>query len=73
MLSKTFLPGFLAVILVGTSVVAQEITKGVNYKTAPESVNAAAKSALETALASDSLPRDFFGDVTVCGPMLWKA
>jgi hypothetical protein len=57
----------------GTSVVAQEIPKGVNYKTAPEAVNVAAKSMLENALASDSLPREFFGEVTVCGPMLWKA
>jgi hypothetical protein len=51
---------------------AQEIPKGVNYKKASESVNAAAKSALENALTSESTPLDFFGDVTVCGPMLWK-
>jgi hypothetical protein len=45
----------------------------VNYKPASEPVNAAARSALERALAADSTPQDFFGDVTVCGPMLWKA
>lgn len=51
---------------------AQEIPKGVKYKKTSVSVNAAAKSALQSALASDSTPLDFFGDVTVCGPMLWK-
>ncbi len=52
----------------------QEIPKGVNYKRAPESVNALAKSNLELALASsDALPSDLFGEVVVVGPLLWKA
>src|SRR6476469_2308561 len=50
-----------------------QVPEGVNYKTAPESVNIAAKSALQTALASDQFPEEMFGEVTVCGPMLWKA
>ena len=54
-------------------VAAQDIPKGVNYKTAPEAVNTLAKSSLEQALASpDKLPSDLFGEVTVCGAMLWK-
>jgi hypothetical protein len=65
--------GVLALTALATLAAGQDVPKGVNYKTAPESVNASAKSALETALASDSLPPEFFGDVTVCGPMLWKA
>ena len=55
-------------------VAAQDVPKGVNYKTAPEAVNALAKSNLERALASpDKLQADSFGDVTVCGAMLWKS
>lgn len=50
-----------------------QVPEGVNYKTAPEPVNTAAKSALQTALASDQFPEAMFGEVTVCGPMLWKA
>ncbi|HEX6188305.1 MAG TPA: hypothetical protein VFZ40_09505 [Pyrinomonadaceae bacterium] len=52
---------------------SQEVPKGVRYKKASDAVNNAAKTNLETALASDSLPTDFFGDVTVAGPMLWKS
>lgn len=56
-------------------VTAQEVQvpEGVNYKTAPEPVNTAARSALASALASDQFPEEMFGEVTVCGPMLWKA
>ena len=52
---------------------SQEIPNRVRYKKASDAVNNAAKSTLETALASDSLPTNFFGDVTVIGPMLWKS
>lgn len=52
----------------------QEIPKGVNYKRAPDAVNALAKANLEAALAgSESLPPDLFGEVVVVGPLLWKA
>ena len=55
------------------SVAAQDIPRGVNYKTAPEAVNSLAKSSLEQALASpDKFPSDLFGEVAVCGAMLWK-
>jgi hypothetical protein len=67
------LAGLLLLMVLGAAVAAQEIPKGVNYKTAPDSVNEEARSALAAALASDALPHEFFGDVTVCGPMLWKA
>jgi hypothetical protein len=63
----------VAILLTCAAAMSQEIPEGVNYKAAPESVNAAAKSALQTSLASDSFPEEMFGDVTVCGPMLWKA
>jgi hypothetical protein len=64
----------LAVILfICAAAISQEIPEGVIYKAAPESVNAAAKSALQTSLASESFPEEMFGDVMVCGPMLWKA
>ena len=59
--------------LTTASGLGQEIPKGVRYKSAPDSVNAAAKSALETTLVSEALPKEFFGDLVVCGPMLWKA
>src|SRR5882672_762310 len=62
-----------AILLTSVSAMSQEVPEGVVYKTAPESVNAAAKLALEKALASDSFPAEIFGDVTVCGPMLWKS
>jgi len=52
---------------------SQEIPNGVRYKKAPDAVNNAAKANLETALASESMPSNFFGDVTVVGPMLWKS
>jgi len=51
----------------------QEIPKGVNYKRAPETVNALAKTNLEVALkGSDPLPSDLYGEVVVVGPSLWK-
>jgi hypothetical protein len=52
---------------------SQEIPNGVRYKKAPDAINNAAKANLETALTSDSLPTNFFGDVTVVGPMLWRS
>jgi hypothetical protein len=53
---------------------AQEVPKGVNYKRAPEEVNALAQSGMESALAvSDKVPAGFFGEVTVVGPTLWRA
>jgi hypothetical protein len=66
---------FLATVLFPIpSAYSQEIPNGVNYKRASESVNALAKAKLETALvSSDSLPPDFFGEVVVVGPLLWKA
>jgi len=66
---------FAAIFLLSiTSAYSQEIPKGVNYKRAPDSVNALAKANLEHALvSSDSVPPDFFGDVVVVGPLLWKA
>jgi len=60
-------------VLVCASAFGQEIPNNVRYKKAPDAVNNAAKASLETALASDSLPPNFFGDVTVVGPMLWKS
>jgi hypothetical protein len=60
-------------LLICAAATAQEVPAGVNYKVAPESVNAAAKSALQAALASGQFPEEMFGGVTVCGPMLWKA
>jgi hypothetical protein len=65
--------GLFSVMALATVVAGQDIPRGVNYKKAPDTVNAAAQSALETALAADTFPPDLFGDVTVCGPMLWKA
>jgi hypothetical protein len=63
-----------ALLLAFSSAYSQEIPKGVNYKRAPEAQNILAKGRLESALASsDPLPTDFFNDVTVVGPMLWKA
>jgi hypothetical protein len=64
-----------AMVLTCVGAMAQEVQvpEGVNYKTAPEPVNTAARSALTSALASDQFPEEMFGDVTVCGPMLWKA
>lgn len=53
---------------------AQEVPKGVNYKRAPEEVNALARSGIERALAvPDKVPAGFFGEVTVVGPTLWRA
>jgi hypothetical protein len=53
---------------------SQEIPKGVNYKRASESVNALAKGNLEQALvSSESVPPDFFGEVVIVGPLLWKS
>jgi hypothetical protein len=63
----------LALLLIATPALAQEIPKGVRYKPASESVNAAAKAALEKALDTDELPKEFFGEVVVCGPLLWKS
>jgi len=61
-------------LLAFSSVYSQEIPKGVNYKRAPEAVNARAKANLEVALVgSDALPPDLFGEVVVVGPLLWKA
>jgi hypothetical protein len=62
-----------ALLFVCATAYGQEIPNGVRYKRAPDAVNNAAKANLETALASDSLPINFFGDVTVVGPMLWKS
>jgi hypothetical protein len=74
LLKLSIIPLAASLLLVYSSAQSQEIPKGVNYKRASETVNALAKNRLETALVpSDSLPADFFGDVTVVGPMLWKA
>jgi len=68
------IPMLAILILVCSFAYGQDVPKGVNYKKAPDAVNALAKSRLENALTpSDSFPPDFFGDVTVVGPMLWKA
>src|SRR6476660_7517265 len=65
---------FFTLLLPISSVYSQEIPRGVNYKRASESVNDLAKTNLEKALAnSDSVPSDFFGEVVVVGPLLWKA
>ena len=65
---------FVTIFLLSVSGYSQEIPKGVNYKRASESVNALAKANLEHALVSlDSFPPDFFGDVVVVGPLLWKS
>jgi hypothetical protein len=53
---------------------AQEIPEGIIYKIAPDEINTLAKSGLEHALAnSDNIPLELFGDLIVCGPMLWKS
>jgi hypothetical protein len=62
----------VAILLTCAAAMSQDVPEGVVYKTAPEPVNAAAKSALQTALASEQFPEAIFGEVTVCGPMLWK-
>ena len=55
-------------------VTAQDVPKGVTYKTTSEAINSLAKSRLELALASpDKLPSDLFGEVTVCGALLWRS
>src|SRR4026207_338274 len=55
-------------------VAAQEVPKGVNYKTAPDAVNAVAKSSLEQALTNtDKSPSDLFDEVAVVGAMLWRS
>ena len=51
---------------------AQEIPPDVNYKRATNEINAAAKSTLESALASQAAPNDFLGGVFICGPLLWR-
>jgi hypothetical protein len=61
------------ILVCALSANAQEIPKGVNYKRAPDGTNAAAQSALQAALASESTPEEFTADVFVCGPMLWKS
>ena len=63
----------LALLSFAFSARAQEIPPDVNYKRATDEINAAAKSTLESALASQTMPNDFLGGVFVCGPMLWKA
>lgn len=63
----------VALLFVCATAYGQEIPNGVRYKKAPDAVNNAAKADLEAALASDSLPANFFGEVTVVGPMLWKS
>jgi hypothetical protein len=69
---KTVVVGILVSSLYSAG--AQDVPKGVNYKTAPESVNVLAKSSLEQAVVSpDKLPSDLFGEVTVCGALLWKS
>jgi hypothetical protein len=72
-LALRILIALLAILLAAASAMSQEIPEGVVYKPAPESVNAAAKLALEKALPLDSLSPELSGDVTVCGPMLWKS
>lgn len=62
-----------AFLLLSSPAFGQEIPKGVRYKRASEELNALARSKLESALASDKMPSEFFGSVTVIGPMLWKA
>ena len=64
--------GILALTVLTTLAAGQDVPKGVNYKKAPEPVNSAAKTALETALVADAMPSEFLGEVFVCGPMLWK-
>ena len=61
------------ILLVSAFTFGQEIPNGVRYKKATDAVNNTAKTNLERALASESLPQDLFADATVVGPMLWKA
>lgn len=61
------------VFLVCATALGQEIPSGVRYKKASDEVDNAAKAILETAIASESLPSTFLGDVVVVGPMLWKS
>ena len=64
----------IALLLLSFSIsYGQEIPSGVRYKKAPDAVNDLAKGNLEKALTSDSVPANFFGEVTVVGPMLWKS
>ena len=62
----------LALLSFAPAAKAQEIPPDVNYKRATNEINAAAKSTLESALASQAAPNDFLGGVFICGPLLWR-
>jgi hypothetical protein len=62
------------VLLWLNSLTAQDIPGGVNYKKAPEAVNNLARADLEQSLASpEKMSAQFFDDLLICGPMLWKS
>ena len=61
------------VLLVSGFTFGQEIPNGVRYKKASDAINNTAKANLERALASESVPQDFFAEPMVIGPMLWRS
>lgn len=66
---------FLAMLFCVVSIgYGQEIPSGVRYKTAPDELNNLSKELIQIALSSKAeMPSEFFGDVFVAGPTLWKA
>jgi hypothetical protein len=51
-----------------------QVPPDVNYKTAPDSVNDAAKLLLQQALSGDkAATKQLLGDSLTCGPMLWQS
>ncbi|MGA2435028.1 MAG: tetratricopeptide repeat protein, partial [Bryobacteraceae bacterium] len=64
----------IAAFAQATATEAAQIPAGVNYKAAPDAVNASAKKALALALSPGSeVSKDFFDTSVICGPTLWRA
>jgi hypothetical protein len=62
------------IAVVGFAQDQAQVPPGVNYKTAPDSVNNAAKDALQKTLAGDkTASKQVLSDAITCGPMLWQA
>jgi hypothetical protein len=70
--SRAQLPLIAFVFLLTAICFGQDVPKGVNYKRAAPDTNAKARTALEAALASSSLPTTFITGVISCGPILWN-
>jgi len=64
---------FAILFCIGSSSYGQDIPPGVRYKKAPDEVNDRARERTQAALSNKTdSPDDFFGDVFVVGPTLWK-